>query len=312
MSALLLAAVHCARVQPSIALAANHLLTIEPGAAAQIPWSKVSSPKSVECHHWAVTLKGCGICIPNPCHPVHTSHVSKNFGSVGDTGGHSQIRARFLAYLLDCLSIIIDHPFLGNYPWLSPKNSWPQRLSRQHRQWGFNDTAAETQHQVEGGLLDRRDGWDPEGSRAPLDEALHGAGRFTNIVLPPNHASLSLSHHVCLMFFVSSVHGAYMGCWGKEIQQQNTSIENCQHRQQILLLLDVVIAESSPILQLFASEDQALLVRRDTCAKHVASGQPAYPSSSFHSCGIHLSDVSWTKRNPINISWVHKINQTLH
>ena len=201
MSALLLAAVHCARVQPSIALAANHLLTIEPGAAAQIPWSKVSSPKSVECHHWAVTLKGCGICIPNPCHPVHTSHVPKNFGSVGDTGGHSQIRARFLAYLLDCLSIIIDHPFLGNYPWLSPKNSWPQRLSRQHRQWGFNDTAAETQHQVEGGLLDRRDGWDPEGSRAPLDEALHGAGRFTNIVLPPNHASLSLSHHVCLMFF---------------------------------------------------------------------------------------------------------------
>ena len=94
------------------------------------------------------------------------------------------------------------------------------------------------------------------------------------------------------MFFCSAC-----SIWDlKAKRSSNKKQQNCQHCQQVLLLLDVVIAESSPILQLFASEDQALLVRRDACAEHVAKGQPAHPSVRNP---INIRMWKWEHANPI-------------
>ena len=50
--------------------------------------------------------------------------------------------------------------------------------------------------------------------------------------------------------------------WGLGFEGSDYSAQ-AQHQVESRLLLDIVVRQSAPILQLFAGEDQALLVGRD-------------------------------------------------
>ena len=57
------------------------------------------------------------------------------------------------------------------------------------------------------------------------------------------------------------------GLAGQRLDEDLHAAAEAQHQVQGRLLLDVVVRQGAPILQLLAGEDQALLVGRDACAE---------------------------------------------
>ena len=71
---------------------------------------------------------------------------------------------------------------------------------------------------------------------------------------------------------VGRLHLQSDGLSGESLHENLHSSTKAQHQMQGRLLLDVVISECAPILKLFASKDQALLVGRNTCMMTVVRG----------------------------------------
>ena len=62
-----------------------------------------------------------------------------------------------------------------------------------------------------------------------------------------------------------SVSNASTGSYREGLDEDLHAATQAQHQVQRRLLLDVVVSQGAAILQLLASENQALLVRGDAC-----------------------------------------------
>ena len=119
-----------------------------------------------------------------------------------------------------------------------------------------SETTTEAEHQVEGGLLLNvvvRE------SAAVLE--LHAGEDETLLVGRDALLILDLGLHV-----VNSVRGLDLesdGLAGESLDEDLHATAEAEHEVEGGLLLDVVVRESAAVLELLASEDQALLVRGD-------------------------------------------------